>query len=234
MKQIGVSLSPHQRRRLHSGQPVRVKQGSGIMMVNPANFGLMSKTFLRHKAKEIQLSPEEIMANKMISPEAHSNIRSELASEEQQVAPITSTISGGRVSNAGGPRGLSTMSGLKQVSEHLQSLGDYTGGNYGYQLKAGLGNLMANDVMAGVREAKSAVRKNILGGGRKSFYDNEVGASSFGGFGVGRTMGQIGVAGNLLANQRRTPQALQSQPYAENYQFSQTLPPAYQKYNRGK
>ena len=231
MKQIGVSLSPHQRRRLYSGHPVRVKQGSGIMMVNPANFGLMSKTFLRHKAKEIQLSPEEIMANKMISPEAHSNIRSELASEEQQVAPITSTISGGRVSNAGGPRGLTTMSGLKQVSEHLQSLGDYTGGNYGYQLKAGLGNLMANDVMAGVREAKSAVRKNILGGGRKSFYgDNQI---ALGGQ-IGRTQGQIGVAGNLLANQRRTPQALQSQPYAENYQFSQTLPPAYQKYNRGK
>lgn len=230
MKQIGVSLSPNQRRRLHSGHPVRVKQGSGIMMVNPSNFGLMSKTFLRHKAKEIQLSPEEIMANKMISPEAHSNIRSELASEEQEVAPIASTISGGRVSNAGGPRGLSTMSGLKQVSEHLQSLGDYTGGNYGYQLKAGLGNLMSNDVLAGVREAKSAVRKNILGRGRKeSFYgDNEIG-TSFGGYGVGRTMGQIGVAGNLLANQRRTPQALTSQPYGVNYQFSKTLPPAYQR-----
>jgi hypothetical protein len=204
------------------------------MMVNPANFGLMSKTFLRHKAKEIQLSPEEIMANRMISPEAQSNIRSELASDELTPAPITSTISGGRVSNAGGPRGLTTMGGLKQASEHLQSLGDYTGGNYGYQLKAGLGNLMSNDVMAGVRQAKSAVRKNILGGGRKSFYgDNEVGASSFGGFGVGRTMGQIGVAGNLLANQRRTPQALLSQPYAENHQFSKTLPPAYQRYNKG-
>lgn len=231
MKQIGVSLSPHQRRRLHSGHSVRVKQGSGIMLVNPSNFGLMSKTFLRNKAKEIRLSPEEVMANKMISPEAHSNIRSELASEEREVTPITSTISGGRVSNAGGPRGLNTMGGLKQASEHLQSLGDYTGGNYGYQLKAGLGNLMANDVLASVREAKSAVRKNILGGGRKSFYGDEIGTSSFGGFGVGRVQGQIGVAGNLLANQRRTPPALKSQPYGENYQFSKTLPPAYQRYN---
>ena len=116
------------------------------------------------------------------------------------------------------------MGGLKQASEHLQSLGDYTGGNYGYQMKAGLGNLMANDVMAGVREAKHSARQNILG--RGIYGDNQVSGRS--------VQGQIGVAGNLLANKRRTPQALKSQPFAENYQFSKTLPPAYQRYNRGK
>lgn len=231
MKQIGVSLSPHQRRRLHSGQSVRVKQGSGIMLVNPSNFGLMSKTFLRNKAKEIRLSPEEVMANKMISPEAHSNNRIELTSEQREVAPITSTISGGRVSNAGGPRGLTTMGGLKQASEHLQSLADYTGGNYGNRLKAGLGELMANTHSETVGDSLRTARKNIFGTGRNFYGDNQIETSSFGGFGVGRTMGQIGVAGNLLANQRRTPPALKSQPYGVNYQFSKTLPPAYQRYN---
>jgi hypothetical protein len=128
------------------------------------------------------------------------------------------------------------MGGLKQASEHLQSLGDYTGGNYGYQMRAGLGNLMANDIMAGVREAKHSARQNILGGatvgedGMARMREREAKQRLKG----GRVQGQIGVAGNLLANQRRTPQALQSQPYAENYQFSQTLPPAYQRYNRGK
>jgi hypothetical protein len=232
MKKIGVSMSDHQRRRLHNGHSVRVKKGEGIMLVNPTNFDTMSRTFLRGKAKEIKLTPEEIKANKLISPEAHNFNRDEMnpaPSVAPQVAPIkTSPITGGHISNVGGTRGIrvNTMAGMKNVSDHLQSLGNETGRNYGFQLKAGLENAYANDVNAdmidlGIFTGKNnLITGNITGGGKLGDARRSI---------QGR--GQIGVAGNLLS-QRGLPQALQSQPFSENWGFANQLPPSYHKFNR--
>jgi hypothetical protein len=230
MMKIGVSLSPHQRRRLHNGHPVRVKKGEGIMLVNPANFDTMSRTFLRGKAKEIRLNPEEIRANRLTSPEAHNFNRDEVTqapSVAPQVTPIKSNVSGGRISNAGGSRGgfrVNTLGGLKNISDHLQRLEDFTGGDYGDQLKSGLGNLMANMATAGMNQASVDARKNIMGGSRFG----EAKRSLRG----GRIHSQVGVGGNLLANQRSLPPALQSQPFSENWGFANQLPPQYQRFNR--
>lgn len=233
MKKIGVDLSPHQRRRLHNGHKVRVKKGEGIMMVTPGKFDTMSRTFLRGKAKEIQLSAEEIMANRLTSPEAHNYTRDELStppSVAPQVVPIQGNVAGGRISNAGGPRGLraTSMSGLKDISDHLQMLDDYTGGIYGSQLKAGIGKLMANTATATMGMAGVDARKNIVGGGRRNFYgDNQIAL----GYGIHKK-GQVGVSGNLLANNRVLPPALQSQPYSANWSMANQMPPQYQKFNR--
>ena len=233
MMKIGVAVSPHQRRRLHNGHTVRVKKGEGIMLVSPANFGTMSKTFLRNKAKEIRLTPAEIEANKLISPEAHNYNRDEVLQPPTvapKVAPIntsTANMTGGRVSNAGGTRGgfrVSSMGGLKAVSDHLQRLEDATGLDLGDQLKSGLGNLMANMASASMGKAGINARKNMLGGStrlgdaRRSLQ--------------GRGAGQIGVSGNLLANSRALPPALQSQPFSANWAMANQLPPQYQKFNR--
>jgi len=173
MKKIGVDLSPHQRRRLHNGHPVRVKKGQGIMLVNPSNFDTMSRTFLRGKAKEIRLTPEEIRANYLVSPEAHNYNRGETSqapSVAPQVAPLNSSTAnmvGGRISNVGGPRGIrvSTMAGLKQVNDHLQKLEDFTGQDLGDQLKSGLGNLLANTATIDMNKAGLLARKNNMMGG---------------------------------------------------------------------
>jgi hypothetical protein len=227
MMKIGVAVSPHQRRRLNNGHPVRVKKGEGIMLVSPSNFDVMSKTFLRGKAKEIRLTPEEIRANKLTSPEAHNFTRDEEIkppSVAPQVAPIRT---GGRISNAGGSRGgfrVNTLGGLKNISDHLQRLENFTGGDYGDQLKAGLGNLMANMATAGMNQSSFDTRKNMVGGSRFG----EAKRSLQG----GRIHSQVGVSGNLLANQRILPQALQSQPYSANWGFANQLPPQYQRFNR--
>jgi len=229
MMKIGVAVSPHQRRRLNNGHPVRVKKGEGIMLVSPSNFDIMSKTFLRGKAKEIRLNPEEIRANRLTSPEAHSVTRDETTqapSVAPQVAPIRS-VSGGRISNAGGSRGgfrVNTLGGLKNISDHLQRLENFTGGDYGDQLKAGLGHLMANMATAGMNQASFDTRKNIMGGSRFG----EAKRSLQG----GRIHSQVGVGGNLLANQRSLPPALQSQPYSANWGFANQLPPQYHQFNR--
>lgn len=259
---IGVAVSPHQRRRLHSGQSVRVKKGEGIMLVNPANYGTMSRTFLRNKAKEIRLSQEEIEANRMISPEAHNYNRGEVLqppSVGPKVASINSSsanMTGGRVSNAGGTRGgfrATSMAGLKNISDHLQRIEDATGLDLGDQLKAGLGKLRANTATASMGRAGIEARKNILGGSASNFYgdlankavadarqaisgggnfygDNQIGLGI--GSRKGRGAGQIGVAGNLLANSRVLPPALQSQPFSANWSMANQMPPQYQKFNR--
>lgn len=238
MKKIGVDLSPHQRRRLHNGHPVRVKKGEGIMLVNPSNFDTMSRTFLRGKAKEIRLTPEEIRANVLTSPEAHNYNRGETdkaPSIAPQVASLNSSpasIVGGRISNAGGSRGgyrVSTMAGLKQVNDHLQKLEDFTGKDLGDQLKAGLGNLIANTATIGMNTKGLLSRKNNMMGGGKNFYgDNEI---ALGG-GIRRIHSQIGVAGNLM-DHRTLPPALQSQPFSANWGFGNQLPPQYKKFSRG-
>lgn len=224
MKKIGVDLSPHQRRRLHNGHKVRVKKGEGIMMVNPGNFDTMSRTFLRGKAKEIQLTPDEIMANRLTSPEAHNFTRGELSkppSVAPQVEPIKSNVSGGRISNAGGPRGIRvhTMNGLKQVSDHLQRLEDVTGLDVGDQLKSGLGNLIANAQTARMNDLSVLKRTNMIGSGTRL---GDARRSLQG-------RGQVGVAGNLL---RGLPQALQSQPFSANWSMANQMPPQFQKFNR--
>jgi hypothetical protein len=229
MKKIGVDLSPHQRRRLHNGHKVRVKKGEGIMMVSPGNFDTMSRTFLRGKAKEIQLSQEEILANRLTSPEAHNYTRGEVSkppSVAPQVAPIQGNVSGGRISNAGGPRGIRvhTMGGLKKVSDHLQRLEDVIGIDVGDQLKSGLGNLLADAQTARMNELSVLKRMNMIGGSTRL---GDARRSLQGG-----RAGQVGVSGNLLANSRVLPPALQSQPYSANWSMANQMPPQFQKFNR--
>jgi hypothetical protein len=83
-------------------------------------------------------------------------------------------------------------------------------------------------------KALADTRKGISGG-RGNFYgDNQVAL----GWGIGshtkkgRGAGQIGVSGNLLANSRVLPPALQSQPFSANWSMANQMPPQYQKFNR--
>lgn len=50
------------------------------------------------------------------------------------------------------------------------------------------------------------------------------------GLGTGNKKYYVGINGGMLAH---LPPALQSQPYASNFQFQHTLPPAYQKFSKG-
>jgi hypothetical protein len=205
MRKIGVDISPHQRRRLHKGHPVRVKKGEGILLVNPANFDTMSRTFLRNKAKEIVLTPEEIQANKLTSPEAHNQLREQ--DDEVKLAPIQS-----------GPSG----SGFRKMY-HPPTFVSNVGGSKGqdsYLKDAGLGNLVANMKLAHQNQL------GILTGKDNKIYADKPMMRG------GRIMGQVGVAGNLLSS-RVLPPALQSQPFSANWGFGNQLPPAYQKFSRG-
>jgi hypothetical protein len=73
---ITISASPKQLSKLRNGHRVRIKKGKGFnVIVHPENYRLVSRAFGRNKGIEVQLSPEEIEANRSLSPEAHAKLR---------------------------------------------------------------------------------------------------------------------------------------------------------------
>tara|TARA_R110000803_G_scaffold3508_3_gene11778 strand:+ start:2255 stop:3082 length:828 start_codon:yes stop_codon:yes gene_type:complete len=71
MERIEVQISPHQASRLRNGHRVRVKpamQGSGMLLVvSPSTFDIASRNLTRNKGVQIQLTPDEIQANREMS-----------------------------------------------------------------------------------------------------------------------------------------------------------------------
>ena len=236
MKAIGVDASPKQIARLRNGHSVRLKKGKGlILVVHPERYDLMSRTFQRGKAKEVALTAEELMANRQVSPEAHAELAAKMETESPPIAKKgdldhPEVIGAGldpaprsRVSNAGGPRSIPARSlvGMKQLSSHLAELGRLDGTDYGSRIKAGLGNVLQNQLTAEMNEMGiegrrgNILQQDILGEGIRVRRKEK---------------GSVAVGGNLLSNGTRVlPPALQSQPYGANFQFQHTLPPAYAK-----
>ena len=70
---IKVGMSKKQLSRLRNGHRVRmspVMKGEGVcLVVNPANYDLITRTFSRNKGVEIALSPQELLVNKDLSPQ---------------------------------------------------------------------------------------------------------------------------------------------------------------------
>lgn len=72
MKSIQIAASPKQLSKLRNGHRVRVKQGMegcGFnLIVDPSKFDSMTKSFAKGSAYQIQLTPDEVMANKEAAP----------------------------------------------------------------------------------------------------------------------------------------------------------------------
>jgi hypothetical protein len=70
MHKIQVDLSHKQLHKLKKGGKVRIKKGTGFnLIVSPANFNLMTRSFGRSKGLDVVLSPEELQANRNLIPE---------------------------------------------------------------------------------------------------------------------------------------------------------------------
>jgi hypothetical protein len=256
MKEIEVQRpSSKQLAKLRKGHPVRLAKGEGlILVVHPERYDLMSKTFLRGKARTVSLSPEELMANMKTSPEAH---QEQMAVEDNKspsqtnvdktakvATPKTSSTVVGSglkkanrpVSNAGGPRGIAirTLVGAKDLVHHLGKVGNEVGQHYSPQLESALGNANANAMTASMgRMGIETARQNHIVPQERRGQGLYAGRGLFAGKGV-REHSSVNVGGNLLGGGRTLPPALQSQPYGANWQFQFTLPPQFQRYNGGK
>lgn len=78
-----IKVSSKQMSKLRNGHKVRVKpptiEGEGVcLIVHPNNYSLISKTFNKNKGVEISLSPDELVANKSLSPEQHKQMKDDM------------------------------------------------------------------------------------------------------------------------------------------------------------
>ena len=73
MKLLHISGSPRQIQKLRNGHRVRVKgamEGAGIpLLVDPAKFDAITRSFSRGSASQIQLTPDELQANRSVEGE---------------------------------------------------------------------------------------------------------------------------------------------------------------------
>lgn len=89
MEKISIKASPKQVARLRNGHKVRISkphsEGEGFnLLVNPANFSHISRTFARGKGTTLQLSPEELMASQGVEGRG---IFSDLKKKAMEKAP---------------------------------------------------------------------------------------------------------------------------------------------------
>ena len=101
-----------------------------------------------------------------------------------------------------------------------EKINDELGTNYDYMSRAGLENALANSQLSDLNRASYAPRfsesPNVMYG--SGFHRKEVSTR---------------LSGRGTLHPGSQPPALQSQPYASNFQFQHFLPPAYQKYSSG-
>ena len=75
MHLVSIDASPKQISKLRNGHKVRIKHGSGCYVVmHPGTYNLVQRAFKKNKGAEVQLSQEELYANKSLSPEQHGEL----------------------------------------------------------------------------------------------------------------------------------------------------------------
>jgi hypothetical protein len=127
----------------------------------------------------------------------------------------------------------------------MDMLNSNLGTNYGYLAKAGLGNVMAHTQRAKDIGMMINDRGNLNGltglPSGKGLGAGLIAGSDGRGLTAGRGLyasnmrgrGLVGRGGGFVSHQTILPPALQSQPFGANFQLQHTLPPQFQKFNKG-
>jgi len=258
MRKLLIKASQGQLSKLRNGHKVRIKppmEGEGIcLIVNPENYNRITRTFNKGKGSEISLSPQEIQENKEASEMMEGKgifgkkfdrkfkkflgkkgSKAVYGFARKVLRPIAKTgltagltTLGALATTAGVPAPLiaPAVAGLSKIGgDYLDNPTKFQRGNMGdiakgyatdyakQQLKGAV-----NDVIADQMDGEGL----YAGGGLYAGMSSR-GRGSCGGRNCG---GAVGLNGGMV-NQLHP--ALQSQPYAANFQFSRTLPPSYQK-----
>lgn len=220
MKKIHVHMSPKQIARLRNGHMVLLKkpvEGQGVgIIVDPGTWSLLSKTFDKGRGARVRLSPNEISASiEGGGLKTSRNISKKIAKE---VFENPTQVSSAQLTNAGGPHARLTpdsIHGVMEQSKLFKLMNTHLGTNFGAQQKASVGNAAASLASAGYDTSMIDDRKS----------DQTFGTGLYAGR---REGGSLGLNGGFV---HHVPPALLSQPYATNFQFSHTLPVAYQRFS---
>jgi hypothetical protein len=222
MKPISIDASAKQLARLRNGHSVLLKRpmkGEGIsIVVDPGRYDLLTRTFDSGRGARVRLSPEEISANVGMSGSGLKPSRSIAKKVAEQIFREPEERSQLQITNIGGPTASLTPRTIKGVVDQLQVFGKmnrHLGTHFGARTQATVGNAGAALKQAGHDIETIDNRKEDQVFGTGLMHRIHEGGS------VGRNGGFV----------HFMPPALMSQPFASNYQFSHTLPVAYQRFS---
>lgn len=243
MKAISIDASPKQLSRLRNGHKVRVKQtmsGSGVnLLIDPAKFDAASKSFLKGSAYQMQLSPDEIMANRTAVQEgqiegqgifAGGKLTAKKLGKALQKAGKT-TLGGLKVAEAEVRKNPVSRTIVKEgapllVEEGVKAAIIAKGGDP--KTAAKVGKVASAGTKAGLKEAGYGLYAGSSGRGI-------MGGAMCGGALPGPRsrmpeVSSIAIGGNLLARgNSQLPPALQSDPMGANFAMNTQLPPSFQR-----
>lgn len=208
MQSINVKMSPKQMSRIRNGHKIRVKapeiEGEGVcLIVKPETYDIVTRTFSRKKGTDISLDPDEIMVNKQNT-------------EQMEGKGIFGKKFDRAVKKTIGKPATKALYGVARAALPYVKKALNEGGvaleEYAPELAPLIapGVSLASDYLTNPSKYQGKGLGTGLGTGNKKYY--------------------MGINGGMLAH---LPPALQSQPYASNFQFQHTLPPAYQKFSKG-
>jgi len=256
MKSIKIDASPKQLSKLRNGHKVRVRspiEGMGFnLLVDPSKFDAMSRAFTKNTAVQVNLSPEELKANRdaIMSGEIEGQgiFKGGKLTEKKVLKGIVSAEKKVRKNPAarkivrkvlpllveeGTKAALQYYGADKETTKIGSKLGkqvaDVSLESAGYGLYAGRG-LEGDGLYAGRGlEGDGLYAGRGLGG-------FGLGGFGLGGFGLGAgfngppsrmpEMSSIAIGGNLL---KPTNSALQPDAYSENFAMNTQLPVQYQR-----
>lgn len=246
MKVVSIDASPKQLSRLRNGHRVRIKQsmsGSGInLIVDPSKFDAISRSFSKGSAYQVQLSPDELAANKTAMMEGQIEGQGIFAGGRV-------SIPSGKIKRALTSAGKKTAKGIVEgekavrknpvsraviktgvpiiAEQGLKAAAMYAGADP--KTAAAIGKVGAAGTKAGLTSAGYGLYAGSQGRG---MYGSGVGCCG------GRIAGppsrlperaSIAIGGNLLMRSSQLPPALQSDPMGANFLMNTQLPPSYQR-----
>lgn len=267
MSLVRIQASPKQLSKLRNGHRVRIKpamEGEGFnLIVHPERYDIISRTFDRGSGMEIQLSPEEIVANKT-TPIEGSGIFGKTGDKLLKKAgvkhlaykvgdivkphlktAINSALASATASNpmlAPVAYGASHLASdfLDHPSKYHNMLSSNAGGpKNAHSAHTLAGQVAQNHLLDNLNQELGTHYGKLA----EANLDNamaHMARSSFErhhlsgrGFGLRREVGSVGRGASFVSHQTHLPPALQSQPFSANFQMANMLPVAYQKYSRG-
>lgn len=252
MKVVSIDASPKQLSRLRNGHRVRIKQsmsGSGInLIVDPSKFDAISRSFSKGSAYQVQLSPDELAANKTAMMEGQiegqgifaggrvsipsGKIKKALTSAGKKTAK--GIVEGEKAVRKNPVSRAVIKTGVPIIAEQgLKAAAMYAGADP--KTAAAIGKVGAAGTKAGLTSAGYGLYAGSQGRGM-------CGCGRMCGSGVGCCGGRIAgppsrlperasiaIGGNLLMRSAQLPPALQSDPMGANFLMNTQLPPSYQR-----
>jgi hypothetical protein len=235
MESLKIKASPKQLSKLRNGHRVRVSrdvEGTGFnLIVNPATYNLATKAFGKGKGMMVQLSPEELSANREVEGNGiFSKIKKGFKKAGKAIKKGAEFVGDNIVKGAKSKVGKKILTTLAKeaLEKGLPALAMGAATALGQPELAPVVGRVAG--LAG-KQASKAVSKEIDGMGLYAGGGLYAGASRGGGLYAGaRSMRGSGVMGRgslLNISNAKLPPALQSQNASANFHFSTQLPPAY-------